>query len=110
MNPNSQREMRVRVQRLAAEALPFFAWLEGRPLPVQVERTELVDVLRNLAAAGFVQAQIPALVFKAGRAVQPPAVVTALTAAGRQWRTKLYRGPGPKRLLPSAPEVHEGET
>jgi hypothetical protein len=67
----------------------LFHWLEEHRLPVTVERLESANALRSLLAAGFVEAQIPEPTHKGGRTVQPPAVVRALTPAGRRWMARL---------------------
>ncbi|RZL90189.1 MAG: hypothetical protein EOP82_16420 [Variovorax sp.] len=92
MSAASKRQLSSPTTRLGAGAQHVFDWLDGRPLPVTVERKESVDVLRSLVAAGLVKAQIPEPTHKAGRTDQPPAVVTAITPAGRRWRAKLHKG------------------
>src|SRR4029453_5949944 len=67
-----------------------------RNLPVTIERLESIDALRMLAAAGFVKATIPppAPNPATGRIEQPPAVVTALTPAGRKWCAQMNQAGG----------------
>lgn len=86
-----QREARARASRLGLGPQRLFHWLDGHKLPVTVERLECVNALRSLLAAGYVEAQIPEPTHKGGRTEQPPAVVTALTPAGRRWNAQLYK-------------------
>ncbi|MGJ7511461.1 hypothetical protein [Variovorax sp. GT1P44] len=86
MKAADRRITLARAKRLGAPAVSLFDWLETQRLPVEIARLDGVDVIRSLVAAGFEEADIPETIRRAGRIEQGPAIVRALTPAGRQWR------------------------